>query len=111
MIFSDFYNILVEIQDKLKAETENFKKELLLINKEEIILEYLELYIYNRLKIFFKYVENEARKDNYLFDLNEMKKISTTNNFLSIIKRNYFKGDIFKDKLTNKDLQRYFKSI
>lgn len=111
MIFADFYNLLEKIRKNLKNETETFKKELYNMSKENIMLEYVELFIYSRLKIFFQYVGDEARNDNYLFSIEELEKISQVDNFLSIIKENYYKGGLYEDKLTNRDLQNYLKSI
>lgn len=111
MKFADFYNLLEETRKKIKKEKQVFENELLNMEKKEIILEFLEIYIYNRLNIFFQYVEKQARNDDYLFNIEEMKKISQIDNFLSFIKKNYFKGEIYQDNLSNNDLQKYFKSI
>ncbi len=109
MIFADYYNIVTDIIKKIKMEETKFKENLLQSNKQTIILEYLELYIYSRLNFFFQYILSEGRKENYLFNIEELQKILSINNFLSYIKGHYYKGETYQDRLSNMDLINYFK--
>ncbi len=109
MIFADYHNVVTNIIRKIKIEENSYKKNLLQKDKETIMLEYLELYIYSRLNFFFQYILIEGRKDNYLFTIEELQKVLSIKNFLSYIKEHYFKSETYHDRLSNADLIDYFK--
>ncbi len=109
MVFADYYNIVTDIIKKIKTEENDFKKNLLSKSKKEIMVEYLELYIYTRLHFFFQYIIAQARDENYIFTIEQLQQVLSIDNFLSYIKNRYFRGETFQDRLSNTDLIEYFK--
>ena len=109
MEFKDFYNVLNQITIKLQKEKQQFTKDLLKKSKQEIILEYVELFIYARLKIYFMFLERQARKGIYLLSIDNLKNILKLQNIMNFVKQRYFEGELFDCKLENDDMTKYFR--
>ena len=111
MEFKDFYNALSKVTLKLQEEKDNFITKLKRQKKEQIILEYLELFIYTRLKLYFKFIEQQARQDIYLLSIDNLNNILQLPNLMQFVKHKYFSNKVYECNLENKDLTQYFKSI
>lgn len=115
MEFAEFYTSIKTILGKLEQEESRFKSEIIKHKKENIILHYLELYIYSKLKFYFNYLEIEARQDNYILTKTELNNtieiLNTKQGLMEYIKSKYFQGETYKDRLTNNCITTYLKDI
>lgn len=111
MNFSEYIKHVNLVQSKIEQEKKQFEKNLLEKSKEEIILSYLELYIYSKLFFFFKYIEYKAKENQYILSIEYLKNINGLQNVMEYVKNQYFYGKTYEDRLTNEKLITYFKTI
>lgn len=106
------FTLLTQLKEKIKEEEKEFKTELLKKEKETIIFSFVELYIYNRLRLFIDFLKNELIYNNRsYFSIEELERFLTLQDIGLLIERQYYTEEIYEDKLTNNDLITYFKKI
>lgn len=105
------FELVEKIKEKLLSQRKEFETNLLKKSKEEIMLAYVELFLYTRFKFFLMHLLEEMRyKDKEYFSTEELEKILNIDDYLYNLEMFYYSSP-FDESLSFESIISYLKKV